>query len=111
MNLSLLKTTVSKKVISFSDISAVNIIVGWNVLACWMKRSTSFQLSFLSQSQRAGKKRDNSKSTVTEVKIGERVWRASSDIAEAFNSYFSRIGEDLANKIPNSDVDPPTYVN
>ena len=33
MNLSPLNTTVSRKVISFSDISAVNIIVGWNVLA------------------------------------------------------------------------------
>ena len=33
MNLSPLNTTVSRKVISFSDISAVNFIVGWNVLA------------------------------------------------------------------------------
>ena len=32
----------------FSDISAVNFIVGWNVLACSMKGSTSFLL----QSQR-----------------------------------------------------------
>jgi len=39
---------VSMKVISFSDISAVNFIVGWNVLACLMKQSTSFLL----QSQR-----------------------------------------------------------
>jgi len=38
------------------------------------------------------------------------VLRASSDIAEAFNSHLTRIGEDLANKIPNSDVDPLTYV-
>ena len=30
MNLSPLNTTVSRKVISFSDISAVNFIVGWN---------------------------------------------------------------------------------
>ena len=42
---------------------------------------------------------------VTEVKIGERELRASSVIAGAFNSHFSRIDEDLANKIPNSDVD------
>ena len=48
MNLSPLNTTVSRKVISFSDISAVNFIVGWNELASWMKRSTSFLL----QSQR-----------------------------------------------------------
>ena len=44
INLSPLNTTVSRKVISFSDISAVNFIVGWNVLACSMKRSTSFLL-------------------------------------------------------------------
>ena len=42
MNLSPLKTTVSRNVISFSDISAANFIVGWNVLASSMKRSTSF---------------------------------------------------------------------
>ena len=36
--------------------------------------------------------------------------RASSDIAEAFNSHITRISEDLANKIPNSDIDPLTYV-
>ena len=34
INLSPLNTTVSRKVIVFSDISAVNFIVGWNVLAC-----------------------------------------------------------------------------
>ena len=33
-NLSPLNTTVSRKVISFSDISAVNLMVGWNLLAC-----------------------------------------------------------------------------
>ena len=48
MNLSPLNTTVSGKVISFSDILAVNFIVRLNVLACSMKRSTSFLL----QSQR-----------------------------------------------------------
>ena len=48
MNLSPLNTTVPRKIISFSDISAVNFIVGWNELACSMKRSTSFLL----QSQR-----------------------------------------------------------
>jgi len=42
MNLSPLNTTVSRKVISFSDTSAVNFIVGWNVSALSMKRSTSF---------------------------------------------------------------------
>ena len=48
MNLSPLITTVSRKVISFSDISAVNLIVGWNMLACSMTLSASFLL----QSQR-----------------------------------------------------------
>ena len=35
-NLSPLNTTVSRKVmiISFSDISTVNLMVGWNLLAC-----------------------------------------------------------------------------
>ena len=32
MSVSLL-TTISRKVTSFSDISAVNLIVGWNLLA------------------------------------------------------------------------------
>jgi len=41
MNLFPLKTTVSRKVFSFSDASAVNFIVGWNVS---MKQSTSFLL-------------------------------------------------------------------
>jgi len=42
MNLSPLNTPVSRKVSSFSDTSAVNFIVEWNVSACSMKRSTSF---------------------------------------------------------------------
>ena len=37
LNLSPLNTTVSRKVISFSDISAVNLMVGWNLLACSIK--------------------------------------------------------------------------
>ena len=44
-NLSPLYTTVSKNVISFSEISAVNFIVGWNVLACSMNRSMSCLLT------------------------------------------------------------------
>ena len=42
INLSPLNTTVSRRVISFSDTAAVNFIVKWNVLACAMKQSTSF---------------------------------------------------------------------
>ena len=34
LNRSPLKTSVSRNVISFSNISAVNMIVGWNLLAC-----------------------------------------------------------------------------
>ena len=33
-NLSPLNTTVSRKVTSFSDISAMNLMVRWNLLAC-----------------------------------------------------------------------------
>ena len=33
-NLSPLNTTVSRKLISFSHISAVNLVVGWDLLAC-----------------------------------------------------------------------------
>ena len=38
----------TRKVISFSDISAVNLMVGWDLLSCLIQRSTSF----LSLSQR-----------------------------------------------------------
>ena len=34
LNLSPLNTTVLRKVISFSNILAVNLMVGWNLLAC-----------------------------------------------------------------------------
>ena len=34
----------------------------------------------------------------------------SADISDAFNSYFTSIGESLANKIPNSNVDPVYYI-
>ena len=48
VNNSPLKTIASTKLALFSGISAVNIIVEWNLLACLMKRSTSLLL----QSQR-----------------------------------------------------------
>ena len=41
-NLSPLNTVVSRKIISFSDISAVNLMVGWNLLTCSINRSKSF---------------------------------------------------------------------
>ena len=47
VNHSPLKTVVSRKAISFSDISAMNFIVGWKLLASLIKSSTSF----LSQSR------------------------------------------------------------
>ena len=47
-NLSPLNTTLWRKVISFSDISAVNLMVGWYLLACSINLSTSL----LSLSQR-----------------------------------------------------------
>ena len=48
VNCSSLKTIVPREVISFSDISAVNFIVGWKLLAFLIKSSRSFLL----QSQR-----------------------------------------------------------
>ena len=41
-NLSPLNSTVLRKVISFSDILAVNLMEGWKLLACSINRSTSF---------------------------------------------------------------------
>ena len=40
-NLSPLNTTVSRKVISFSDISTVNLMVGWNLSAFSINRPFS----------------------------------------------------------------------
>ena len=42
LNLSPLKTVVSRKFISLSEISAVNLIVGWCLLARTMNSSISF---------------------------------------------------------------------
>ena len=39
VNRFLLKNIVSRKVVSFSDISAVNFIVGWNLLASFNNKS------------------------------------------------------------------------
>ena len=40
-NLSPLNTTLSNEGISFSDISAMNLMVGWNLLACSINRPFS----------------------------------------------------------------------
>ena len=37
-----LKIIVSRKLVSFSEISVINLIVGWNLLACSMNRLISF---------------------------------------------------------------------
>ena len=42
-NLSPLNTTVSRKVISFFDILATNLMVGWKLLACSINCSTQGQ--------------------------------------------------------------------
>ena len=41
LNLSPLDMIVSRNVISISEISAVNLIVGWKLLACFMNRFIS----------------------------------------------------------------------
>ena len=45
VNLSPLNTVVSRKVVLFSDISAVNLIVGWNLLAWKINCSTFFSVT------------------------------------------------------------------
>ena len=40
LNLSPSNTTVSRKVISFSDISAVILMVGWNLWKLWSRPQT-----------------------------------------------------------------------
>ena len=44
LNLSPLDMTVSRNVISVSEVSTVNLIVGWKLLACFMNRSISGML-------------------------------------------------------------------
>ena len=48
-NLSPLYTLVSKNVVSVSDISAVNLIVGWCLFACSMNLLISSLLTFQSE--------------------------------------------------------------
>ena len=45
------------------------------------------------------------------IKHDEAEITNSADIANAFNTYFSTIGDNLANNIPNSDVNPISYIN
>ena len=49
---------------------------------------------------------------IKEVKIGNQVLNSPSQIAEAFNAYFSNVGSNLADEIPsNSDFNPVNYLN
>ena len=53
-----------------------------------------------------------SKSTkVSHVKTGNQVFISPGDIAEAFNNYFTNIGQSLAQEIPSLEIDPLAYVN
>ena len=46
---------------------------------------------------------------IKEVKIGNQVLDSSNQMAEAFNTYFSNVGSNLADEIPStSDFKPPT---
>ena len=53
-----------------------------------------------------------SKSTkVSQVKTGNQVFPSSSDIAEASNNHFTKIGQSLAQEIPSTEIDPLADVN
>ena len=47
---------------------------------------------------------------MSQVKKGNQVFTQPGDIAEAFNSYFTNIGQSLAQEIPSSEIDPLAYV-
>ena len=49
---------------------------------------------------------------IKEVKIGNQVLSLPNQIAEAFNTYFSNVGNNLADEVPsNSDFNPEDYLN
>ena len=47
---------------------------------------------------------------MSQVKKGNQVFTQPGDIAEAFNSYFTNIGQSLGQEIPSSEIDPLAYV-
>ena len=49
-------------------------------------------------------------SNISELKKGDQELKTSSDIAEAFASHFTTIGEKLAHEIPKPEVHPLTYL-
>ena len=78
-NLSPLYTLVSKNVVSVSDISAVNLIVGWCLFACSMNLLISCLLTFQSE-----------KMSVYETLPNEGFYRAFVFSTVANMSYFER---------------------
>ena len=54
--------------------------------------------------------RQRKSTNVPEIKIGDQAIRSSTVIAEAFNSHFTNIGQDLAREIPETDVNPLSYL-
>ncbi|RUA05525.1 MAG: hypothetical protein DSY43_04445 [Gammaproteobacteria bacterium] len=47
---------------------------------------------------------------VSELKIGDQIVSSPADIAEEFNSHFTNIGLQLASEIPESVIDPLSYL-
>ena len=48
---------------------------------------------------------------MSQVKTGNQVYISPGDITEAFNNYFTNIGQSLAQEIPSLEIDPLAYVN
>ena len=53
----------------------------------------------------------NKSTNVSEINIGDQTFSSPGDIAEAFNRHFANIGENLARKIPETDIDPLSYLD
>ena len=80
--LSLLYTLVSKNVVSVSDISAVNLIVGWCLFACSMNLLISSLLTFQSE-----------KNVIYEMFLNQRFYHALvKDVC--FNFRNENVGKD-----------------
>ena len=48
---------------------------------------------------------------LSEVKTGKQAFISPGDIADAFNTRFTNIGQSLAQEIPSLEIDPLAYVN
>ncbi len=53
----------------------------------------------------------NKAASVKEVNFEGSTLTDPADISEAFNSYFTSIGDKLANEIPSSTVNPISYIS